>query len=64
MTDKCIRLSHLFQMWKADLICLQETKMTDIDRKAIQSLWGSKHVDLTFLGSNGAARGIVMMWDR
>ena len=38
--------------------------MADIDRKVIQSLWGSKHVDWTSLGSNGAAGGIVLMWDR
>jgi hypothetical protein len=51
-------------MWKADIICLQETKMTDIDRKVIQSLWGSKRVDWTSLGSNGVAGGIVLMWHR
>ena len=62
--DKCIRLSHLLRMWKAEIICLQETKLTDIDHKVIQSLWGSEYVDWTFLGSNGAAGGIVMMWDR
>jgi exonuclease III len=57
--DKCIRLSHLLRIWKADIICLQETKLTDIDHKVIQSLWGSKYVDWTFLGSNGAAGGLL-----
>jgi exonuclease III len=36
--DKCIRLSHLLRMWKTNIICLHETKLTDINRKVIQSL--------------------------
>jgi hypothetical protein len=30
----------------------------------VQSLWGNQHVDWISLGSNGAARGILLMWDK
>uniref|UniRef100_A0A2N9IH31 Reverse transcriptase domain-containing protein n=1 Tax=Fagus sylvatica TaxID=28930 RepID=A0A2N9IH31_FAGSY len=52
------------RLWKADIICLQETKLAAIDRKVIQSLWGNQHVDWISLGSNGAAGGILLMWDK
>ena len=54
-------MCNLIRMWKVDVICLQETKMTKINSRVIQSLWGSQHVSL---GSNGAFGGIILMWDR
>ena len=51
-------------MWKADATCLQETKMAEINHRVIQTLWGSQHVDWTSLGLNGAAGGILLMWDK
>jgi exonuclease III len=62
--DKRLRMRHLIKLWKADVICLQETKMAEFSRRVIQSLWGNQHVDWTSLGSNGAAGGILLMWDR
>uniref|UniRef100_A0A2N9HE33 Uncharacterized protein n=1 Tax=Fagus sylvatica TaxID=28930 RepID=A0A2N9HE33_FAGSY len=62
--DKCLRVRNLIRMWKADIICLQETKLAVITRRVIQSLWGNQHVDWISLGSNGAAGGILLMWDK
>ena len=62
--DKCLRMRNLLRMWKADIICLQETKLAVINRRVIQSLWGNQHVDWISLGSNGAAGGILLMWDK
>ena len=62
--DKCLRMRNLIRMWKTDIICLQETKMAVINRRVIQSLWGNQHVDWISLGSNGAAKGVLSMWDK
>lgn len=56
--------SSNIKMWKADATCLQETKMAEINHRVIQTLWGSQHVDWTSLGLNGAAGGILLMWDK
>uniref|UniRef100_A0A2N9GA24 Reverse transcriptase domain-containing protein n=1 Tax=Fagus sylvatica TaxID=28930 RepID=A0A2N9GA24_FAGSY len=62
--DKRLRMRNLIKLWKADVICLQETKMAEFTCRVIQSLWGNQHVNWTSLGSNGAAGGILLMWDR
>ena len=62
--DKWLRMRNLIKLWKVDVICLQETKMTKFNRQVIQSLWGNQHVDSTSLGSNGAVGGILLIWDR
>uniref|UniRef100_A0A2N9I0X5 Reverse transcriptase zinc-binding domain-containing protein n=1 Tax=Fagus sylvatica TaxID=28930 RepID=A0A2N9I0X5_FAGSY len=38
--------------------------MAEINRQVILTLWGSQHVDWTSLGLNGAAGGILLMWDK
>jgi hypothetical protein len=39
-------------------------KIGNIFRKVIRSLWGCQHVDWSYLGSRGASKGILLMWDR
>jgi hypothetical protein len=56
-SDKRLRVRNLIRLWKADLICLQETKMGYFDRKLIISLWGSPHVDWISLGLMGPLVG-------
>jgi exonuclease III len=62
--DKLIHMQNLIRMWRDDVICFQETKMREINRRVIQSLWGNLHIDWTSLGSNGVSGGILLMWDR
>ena len=45
------------------MVCLQESKMGLINRAVIRSLWGGQHVDWSYLGSCGASRGVLLMWD-
>ena len=45
------------------MACLQESKMGLINRAVIRSLWGGQHVDWSYLGSCGASRGVLLMWD-
>ena len=61
--DKHLRVRHLLNLWGADVICLQETKLELITRSLVRSLWGSHHVDWLYCGSNGALGGILVMWD-
>uniref|UniRef100_A0A2N9FVR5 Reverse transcriptase domain-containing protein n=1 Tax=Fagus sylvatica TaxID=28930 RepID=A0A2N9FVR5_FAGSY len=42
----------------------RETKLDLITRSIVRSLWGIHHVDWSYLGSDGASGGILLMWDR
>jgi hypothetical protein len=54
----------LLREWKANIVCLQETKMEVITREVVSSLWGCNHVDWSYLGSRGASNVFLVMWDR
>ncbi|KAF5463070.1 hypothetical protein F2P56_019016 [Juglans regia] len=62
--EKCLRIRHLLHEWKADIVCLQETKLKVINRKIVRSLWSTNYVDWVYLASSGASGGIVVMCDR
>jgi len=57
-------VKNLLKQWKADVICLQETKLKHVTRGSLSSLWGSQFVDWLFVGSIGASGGILLMWDK
>ena len=38
--DKRLQVRNLIRKWKADIVCLQETKLELINRGVIFSLWG------------------------
>ena len=59
--DKHLRVRNLIQLWKADVVCLQETKLGEVDRSIIKSIWGCPHLDWLSLGSNGASGGILLI---
>ena len=61
--DKRLQVRNLIRKWKADIVCLQETKLELINRGVIFSLWGGHHVDWLYLGSMGASGGVLLMWD-
>jgi hypothetical protein len=62
--EKRLRIRNLLKGWKADVICLQETKIDQITDRVVRSLWGCLHADWVYRGSDGASRGILLMWDR
>ena len=62
--EKRLRIQNMIRGWGADIICLQETKMELLTRREIRSLWGCQHLDWLYLGSIGASRGVLVMWDR
>ena len=62
--DKRLQIRNLLRSWKADIVCLQETKLEWITRVIVRSIWGCSYVDWLYLGSDGASGGILLMWDR
>ena len=62
--DKRLQIKNLIRMWRADIICIQETKVELITRGFVRSLWRCYYVDWVYLGSLGASGGILVMWDR
>jgi len=62
--DKRLRVRNLLRQWKADIICLQETKLEFISNNLVRSLWGCPFVDWCYLASCGASGGMLIMWDK
>ena len=52
----------MLHLWKADIVCLQETKVVDVNQAFIQSMVG-RHVDWVCYNSMRALGGIILMWD-
>jgi len=61
--EKRMQFRGLLRECKTDIVCLQETKMDVISREVVHSVWGCIHIDWLYLGSRGASRGILLMWD-
>ena len=49
---------------RADIICLQQTKLEWVTRGLVRSIWSYPYIDWLYLGSKGASRGILLMWDQ
>lgn len=49
--------------WKHEVIYLQETKVSSISASMTQSVWKIKEIGLWKLPTNGAADGIVIIWN-
>jgi exonuclease III len=62
--NKRLRIRGLLRDWKADIVCLVETKMAIISREVVRSLWGCHYVDSCYMGACGASGWILLMWDR
>ncbi|KAG6664208.1 hypothetical protein CIPAW_02G076700 [Carya illinoinensis] len=52
---KRLQIRNLLREWKVNIVCLQETKMKQIDRRIVRSLWSGIHVDWVYLASHGAS---------
>ena len=49
---------------RADIICLQQTKLEWVTRGLVRSIWSYPYIDWSYLGSKGASGGILLMWDQ
>jgi hypothetical protein len=61
---KRLRVRRLLSQWKVDIVCLQETKLDLITLDLVQSIWRCPYVEWSYVASNGASGGILLMWDR
>lgn len=62
--NKRLRVNNLLREWKANLVCLQETKLELLYMADMHSLWGCLHVDWCYMGLRRTSSGISLMWDR
>ncbi|XP_022850571.1 uncharacterized protein LOC111372446 [Olea europaea var. sylvestris] len=60
---KRLGVGNLLRDWKADIVCLQETKLETVSRAVVSSLWGGQHIGYQFVGSVGALGRVLIMWD-
>jgi exonuclease III len=58
--DSVVRV--LVDSTKADIVCLQETKMEMIGPRLLLSMLGSSFSNYTYLPSVGVSEGILMCW--
>ena len=61
--EKSLQIRNLLGTWRLDIVCLKETKLKQITRGIVRSIWSCPYVDWLYLGSKGASRVIVLMWD-
>ena len=56
-------IKALISSQKVDLVCLQETKMTEMSLGVVQSLGVGRFLEWGALNARGAAGGVVVFWD-
>ena len=56
-------IKALFRSQKVDLVCLQETKMTEMSLGMVRSLGVGRFLEWGALNARGATEGVVVFWD-
>ena len=62
--DKRALLKKILRDWNCDLICIQETKLEEVELADIRSIWGNQAVGFAVLKAIGAAGGILVLWNK
>ena len=57
-------VKYWLRNWKCDVVCLQETKLAEVDLQLVRSLWGNSFVGWEFLPAVGSAGGVILLWDK
>ena len=57
-------LKNILREWRCNLVCIQETKLEDVQLSDIRSIGGNQYLDFVALKAQGTAGGIIVMWDR
>ena len=63
-SDKRKVIKNLIRTNRADLVCLQETKVQDMNIDMVRSLGVGRFLNWTALNAEGSARGILLFWDK
>ena len=53
----------MLRKFACDVAVLQESKMEEVERDVVVSLWGRRTVERRFLPSVGRSGGIIILWD-
>ena len=56
-------LRNLLRDWNCDLVCVQETKLGEVELCDVRSIWSSHHVGSSVLKARGAAGGVIVLWN-
>jgi exonuclease III len=51
---KRMQVRNLLSLWKVDIVCLQETKVSWFMPSTMQSLWRCPYVEWCFVAAEGA----------
>ena len=61
--DKRKVIKAFLNSQKAELVCLQETKMQNVDSRMVRSLGAGRNSQWAAVDACGAAGGILLFWD-
>ena len=56
-------LKAFIKMQRADVVCLQETKLKEVSNRMIRSLGVGRFLDWMNIKAEGASGGILIFWD-
>uniref|UniRef100_A0A2N9J7V4 Endonuclease/exonuclease/phosphatase domain-containing protein n=1 Tax=Fagus sylvatica TaxID=28930 RepID=A0A2N9J7V4_FAGSY len=57
-------VKKLLRDWRCDVVCLQETKLDQIDLRLVRSLWSNQFVGWEAVNAVNIAGSILLMWDK
>ncbi|KAI8569700.1 hypothetical protein RHMOL_Rhmol02G0297800 [Rhododendron molle] len=46
------------------MVCVQETKLEQVDKIAIQRIWGNADLDFASASAVGASGGLLTIWNK
>ncbi len=57
-------VKKLLRDWRCDVVCLQETKLDQIDLRLVRSLWSNQFVGWEAVNAVNIAGSILLMWEK
>ncbi|XP_015166436.1 uncharacterized protein [Solanum tuberosum] len=54
---------NCIDQWKANIVCLQETKLQGDLQDIVKQIWGGRWNRFAYLEASGTRGGIIMLWD-
>ena len=51
--EKRLKVRNFLRTWRADIVCLQETKLKWVTRGLVRRIWSCPYIDWLYLDSEG-----------
>ena len=61
--DKRNVIKNFLRRYRADVVCLQETKIQEMSIELVRSLGVGRHLNWRVMNAEGSAGGILVFWD-